>query len=65
MNREYKTGQPAYMEFTTKDGYEIKGVFFVVSQDRYNLELREEEIIQIVSKRSIRVYDSRFANWKC
>lgn len=56
-NNDYKIGIPAYMEFTNKGGYPISGVYFIVSQDRYYIEIRDEEVLQIVSKRSIRVFE--------
>ena len=60
---DYLTGAPAYLEFTGKGGDPIKGVYFVVDQDRYYIELRDEETIQIVSKRSIKVYEPDRMKW--
>ena len=63
---EYKTGCPAYIEFRRKDGNINKGVYFVLSQDRWNLELKDEEMMPIVAKKDIVVYEPDFDKWqKC
>jgi len=60
---DYKTGQPAYMEFPGKNGYMIKGVYFVVSDDKYYIEIHDEETMQIISKRSIKTYETDRSRW--
>jgi hypothetical protein len=53
----------SYVEFTSKKGDCIKGIYFVSEQDGYYLELKDEEVLQIVSKRSIKVYEPDRAKW--
>lgn len=60
---DYLTGQPAYLEFKKKGGDPCSGVFFVVSQDKYFIELKDEEVIQIISKRSIDIYEPDENKW--
>jgi hypothetical protein len=60
---DYKIGCPAYLEYTNKGGYDIKGVFFLVSQDPYWIEIQEEEKMQLVSKRSIKIYEPERDKW--
>jgi len=60
---DYKTGCPAYLEFTIKVGYPRKGVYFVSEQDRYYIEIRDEEVLQLVAKRSIDVYEPDREKW--
>ena len=60
---DYITGSPAYIEFQKKGGSPCKGVFFVEEQDNYYIELKDEEVIQIISKRSITIYEPERDKW--
>lgn len=60
---DYLVGSSAYIEYQKKGGAPCKGVFHVVDQDRYFIEVKEEEVIQIISKRSITVYETDKNKW--
>jgi len=60
---DYKLKCPAYIEFSKKDGTCGKGVWLVADQDKYYIELHDEDAIIIVSKRSIKIYEPDRNNW--
>lgn len=60
---DYKTGCPAYLEFVNKSGENTRGIFYVTEQDRWNIELRDEEVYQIVAKKKIKVYEPDREKW--
>ncbi len=60
---DYKTGAPAYIEYVKKDGNVNMGVWLVTRQDRWNLELKDEEMMPIVAKKDILVYETDYEKW--